>query len=304
MERRHGVDRVRNWRLKAKAQLLMSAMPGGHYLNYAMQRAIGGLPLPESAFAASIGVAHRHVDSLRRFVTDPESACTFEFGAGFDLHMPLIQHALGIRQQRLVDIRPLVRTNLVRGIARRLTSNGEAGPWISSASSSGDLNTLLAERNITYKAPSDARSTGYAASSIDAVFTTNTLEHIPPADLLDIYVECRRLLKPGGIVSMAVDYSDHWSHFDRTLTPYNFLRFESDEWNRWNPTLMHQNRLRHSDHLGLAEAAGFEPIETSVIGNDDEGLRMLAKVPLSSEFADRDPTDVAITSAHFLLRAA
>ncbi len=103
-------------------------------------------------------------------------------------------------------------------------------------------------------------------------------------------------------MSMLIDYSDHWSHFDQRLTPYNFLRFGEHEWKRWNPSLMYQNRLRHADHMMLFDQAGFEIIEEETTGNNDDGYTALGTVPLSADFAGRDPNELVTTGARVALR--
>ena len=52
------------------------------------------------------------------------------------------------------------------------------------------------------------------AASVDFVSSTNTLEHIPATDIGPILAECRRLLRPDGVVSCRIDMRDHYSYFD------------------------------------------------------------------------------------------
>ena len=101
---------------------------------------------------------------------------------------------------------------------------------------------------------------------------------------------------------MLIDYSDHWSHFDRSITTYNFLQYTEEEWRRHNPDLNYQNRMRNSEFLALFESAGFDIIEIETTGGDAESLQTLSTVTLSPEFAGFDPVDLAITSAHVTAR--
>ena len=49
-----------------------------------------------------------------------------------------------------------------------------------------------------------------------------------------------------------VDYSDHFSHSDQTISSINFLRYSDDEWQRYaGNRYMYMNRLRHDDVLAL-----------------------------------------------------
>ena len=106
---------------------------------------------------------------------------------------------------------------------------------------------------IEYRAPCDARATGLAADSVDCVTSTSTLEHIDPSDIGGILRECHRILRADGIMSMAVDYTDHYA-----ISQYNFLRYSDRAWKMFNPQLHFQNRQRHADYVRLFEASGFE----------------------------------------------
>ena len=72
---------------------------------------------------------------------------------------------------------------------------------------------------------------------------------------MPLLAECRRLLRPDGAFSSRIDLSDHFAHFDRSLSPYNFLRYSDRAWGLANSSLLHQNRLRRPDYVRIAELA-------------------------------------------------
>ena len=164
--------------------------------------------------------------------------------------------------------------------------------------SDASMSDVLASNRITYLAPADARASGLPTGSIDAVVTTSTLEHIPRADLVQIFAECHRIVRDGGGMSMLIDYSDHWSHFDHSITAFNFLQFTEDDWKRRNPALNYQNRMRHSEFVALFESSGFDIVDVVTTGGDAESLRTLSTVTLSPEFEAFAPEDLAVTTAH------
>lgn len=148
----------------------------------------------------------------------------------------------------------------------------------------GFLDELRDVYGIDYRAPADARAVDLPAGSIDLVVTTSTMEHIPAADIRTILDECHRLCADEAALSMVIDYSDHYSHADSSLTPYNFLAYNDDAWRRYNPPNHFQNRLRHCDHRALIEAAGFAVIYEDTTVPDDAAAH-LAKVRLDPRFA-------------------
>jgi hypothetical protein len=294
------------WKVKASAQSMFSRLPAGHRINMVFQRATGGLPISDAAMASSRELATHHLDAIARHSDlDITTATFFEFGAGFDLHMPLLFRALGVRRQIVVDIRPLARPALVRDIVERLRrqfTDGvvplELDPW------TDPFLTYLEHLGVEYRAPGDARDTRLPAGSVAAVTSTNTLEHIPPADIAAIYAECRRIIDPNGILSFQIDYSDHYSHFDQSLSPYNFLQYEDREWRRYNNDLHFQNRLRHRDHVALVEAAGFEIVECQTTTGTPSEREALSRLHLASPFAGRPLDELAILTSRMVLRPA
>lgn len=76
------------------------------------------------------------------------------------------------------------------------------------------------------------------------------------------------------------------------------------QWRMINSPLLHQNRLRHSEYLNLAEDAGFEVHNVERSEPTAESLSQLKSVSLAVEFADFDPVDLATMSAHIVLRKA
>jgi hypothetical protein len=67
--------------------------------------------------------------------------------------------------------------------------------------------------------------------------------------------ECHRLCHSGSVLSLKIDYSDHYANADLTISKYNFLRYSAAEWRKYNPSLHYQNRLRHCDYRKIFAGA-------------------------------------------------
>jgi SAM-dependent methyltransferase len=301
---------VDKWRLKAQVQRVLSSVPGGNEIYYNLQRHVThSLPIPDTDLLQSVAMAHRHLEVLRTEGKEPiATAKFFEFGGGWDLHVPIIFCASGAANQTVVDLSRLVRVDLVQECLERLSSllgEDEASSLETlreGLSGVTDLSTITKRLGIAYEAPADARSTGLPEGSIDYITSTSTLEHIPPADISLILNECHRIMRVGGIASMVVDYSDHYSHFDKTIGPYNFLQFSDQEWKRYNPSFHYQNRLRHSQLVALVEASDFEIVEIEPVLPTEEDVQVIHDFPLAAKFRELRPEDVAIRTAQIILR--
>jgi len=306
--RAHAGDHLTHWKAKAALQTVFSSVPGGEALNYLCQRRIfRNLPVSDDIFRATADNARRHLANLTEHGSVPVDQATFyEFGAGKDLIIPLTYYCLGVEEQVIVDIRDLAREELIVDAHRRLSS-GVVPDVVRSPESALRLRgrqQRLSALGVTYRAPCDARATGLDDSSVDYITSTSTLEHIPEADIRLILSESRRILRPDGRMSMLIDYQDHYSYADSSISAYNFLRYDEREWARWNPSLQYQNRLRHSEYLAMFEAEGLEVVDEETVAGTPADLETIAELPPAAPFRDRDPRDLAVRLAFVTLQPA
>jgi SAM-dependent methyltransferase len=299
------------WLAKAALQRGLGFVPQGERLNYVFQRHVRrSLPASESVFRRKFARALQHLRAYEENGpgTPAADACFYEFGAGWDLTIPLSYAALGVGRQVLVDIRPSARVALVNDSLAALERlrdklEAEAGRELRPLGGAIGSRDELEERfGMSYLAPRDARTTGLPAETVDFVSSTDTCEHIPPADLARIFGECRRLLRPGGAFSCRIDLQDHYSYFDRSLSRYHFLRFSDRAWRLVNSPLHYQNRLRSPDYLRLVREAGFDVVAERPSGPSEEGLEQLRSLPLAPRFSGYTPEELGVTILSFVAR--
>ncbi len=297
------------WRAKAMTQLGLSYVPGGNALNYRFQRSITrSLPPPDQVLRENIETAQGHLAAAAEHLDDPGHAVFYEFGAGWGLGVAFVLSALGVGHQILVDVRPLTRDELLADAVARLPTLGQAlgveldlPPWPTGTT---DVVSALQGYGIEYRAPCDARATGLPSGSVDVVTSTSTFEHIPDRDIVPILDECRRLLRPGGVVSAWIDYKDHYAAFDDRLSPYNFLQFDERTWRWYSPPFQYQNRLRHPEYVARFEQAGFAFDRVEVVSPSADDLATLDRLDLDRRFAGFSPVELGIRDGRFLARPA
>ncbi len=212
-----------------------------------------------------------------------------EFGAGKSLAQNIYLSPV-CASQTLVDLFPMFDANLAGQAAARIAemTGRQAKPI-------GNLDDLEAY-GIRYMAPLDVAASPFADGTFDACISTNTLEHIPEADIRRILKELRRILKRGGTLSALIDYSDHYAHTDLSISALEYLRYTDEEYARFNHRCHYQNRLRHSDHCGLFEEAGFEFVQAEAFNFKDPP----SEIRYCDDYAS-DPT-FAATRGRFVLR--
>ncbi|HZS30680.1 MAG TPA: class I SAM-dependent methyltransferase [Gaiellaceae bacterium] len=299
------------WLAKAALQRVLGALPQGERLNYVFQRRIlRTFPVGDAALRQKFTRATAHLSAYEEYGAGVPlgEATFFEFGAGWDLAVPLAYVLLGAGRQVLVDIRPSARLELVNHTIasfERLRPQLEEEAGRSLRELGGPVASIaeLEPRfGIRYLAPCDARGTGLPAGSVELVSSTDTCEHIPAADLAGIFAECRRLLRPGGVFSCRIDLQDHYSYFDPSLSRYHFLRFSDRAWSLVDSPLHFQNRLRAPEYLRLVREAGFEVVEERPSGPNEQGREQLRTLPLAERFRGFSVDELGVTILSFVAR--
>jgi SAM-dependent methyltransferase len=306
-----------NWKIKARVQSLIARLPESlsYKAYYFIQRKFGNLSNPDPLFWLSFAA-----DSVRLIHEQgktTENATIFEVGTGRSVMFPVIWWLAGAEKTITVDLNPYftpeVNTNLLRSLLRQPDQiTAHLGSYLKTdrlqqlmtlSEREPDMQSLFDLCNIEYKAPSDAAETALEDGCIDIHSSFTVLEHIPPSVLSDILREGRRILKKDGLFVHNVDYSDHFSHTDSSISAINFLQYDEKEWhdiagNRF----MYMNRLRHDDYLELYRELGIEA--RKLVTFEDEGADAVLRdeaFSLQPRFAGKSPEVLKIRSAWHIL---
>ncbi len=133
---------------------------------------------------------------------------------------------------------------------------------------------ILNKYNIKYLAPYKLKD--LSEKEFDICISTNTLEHFSLQDLNNFLIDVKRSLKVNGLVSSVIDYSDHYSHTDKNINSLNFLKFDEDDWVKYNNAYLYQNRLRHQDYRKLFNDLNYE-IKIEHKGNSSDKFQDISK---------------------------
>lgn len=154
------------------------------------------------------------------------------------------------------------------------------------------LDETLANCRIDYRAPADFGD--LPDECADIILSRDVLEHIPPALLEHIMADSHRVLRPGGVICHKIDMTDHWEHDDKSISPINFLQYDSPLWRLTGiNSQAYQNRLRRFEFVALAEAAGF--VVASATGlPDDRAIKALRGMKLMKRYRDVAHDELAV----------
>ena len=162
---------------------------------------------------------------------------------------------------------------------------------------------FLEEAAIAYLAPMDAAKTSLPSESVDFHFSVTTLEHIPPAVLVDIFIEANRILKSNGIAIHFVDPTDHFQHQDPTIPRMNFLQFSEKEWLRIaGNEFAYCNRMLPTDYMRLFAEQGYELLRVDVETDHASMLALDKGFPVADNFKEYAAEDLCSRSLRVILR--
>jgi SAM-dependent methyltransferase len=305
-----------DWRIKAVVQKALSWLPGGSVANDRLQQWAGNL----KNFEANIDTKVINdwlvfMEHHRRLGQDAHGMTLLEIGTGWYPTLPFCYSLSGVALCHTFDISRHLNENLTRRMLARLKHHIPA-----IAARCGDPERVVAERwqrlqdaptlpellaraNVVYHAPANAGATSLDAGSIDVVFSNSVLEHVHESYLPRLFAESRRLLRPLGVAIHSANCGDHYAYIDPRITPIHYLRFTRAQWRWWDNTLAHQNRLRPSDFLRMAQAAGMEVV-FEIWKPRPDLLQRLAELPIAPEFRGYPAEELCCTSIDFAVRPA
>ncbi|MDP9268943.1 MAG: class I SAM-dependent methyltransferase [Acidobacteriota bacterium] len=295
---------------KALLHKAVGSLPWRDDVNYWLQRHVThSLPVSRETFLQRAENAFRHLNAFRRYSQVPlEEARFFEFGAGWDLEIPLILAAAGVTSQVVVDRRRLLRFELVGHNLTMLRETSKdleqrfGWPLRRPPSSGEEPHTALADRGIRYVL-AEAYQVPFAADSFSFIHSTWTVEHIPEDKVVSVFDECQRLLAPGGVISCVIETQDIFSNFDRSISKYNYLRFSKRQWSWFQSCLMAQGRLRADDFYSAFAAAGLEVVEVEEESPPEHYWRTaLEKLDLAEPFRGQPLERLAVNLINVVLR--
>ena len=308
-----------HWKSKARIQNAIARLPAkaSYAAYYWMQRHFGGLrdAGPLSRMAAGVESWRR----LERQGVNPTGKVFFEVGTGREPLVPMCYWLMGAGRTITIDLNPYLKDELIQETLADVSRDRDEvrrlfGELLDEARFA-DLLEFVDRRRystpgfldlccIDYIAPGDATDTGLPGGSVDFHTSYNTFEHIPPEILRGILAEGNRIVNDDGLFVHRIDYSDHFSHSDGSISSVNFLQYSDDEWHRWaGNRYMYMNRLRHDDFLGMFEEARHAVVDCEPV-LDPEALALLrsGRLPLYGRFAGKPEDTLAIKSSWLVSR--
>ena len=284
-----------------------------NHINLLFQKYVTkGVELSDDHFQSKLRHAIDHMVNFKKNTSlDKGSATVLEIGTGWYPIIPLVAFLCGYNKIISFDINAwLKKPGIITAISMTLDNldllsdiESEIDEdrlvtlrTILNQESNLDINTILASIKLEPKVE-DFTKSEIKPGSIDYICSNNTYEHIYVEVLEKILEKFKQVLKPTGTMSHFIDMSDHFAHFDKSITVYNFLKYSKKFWATIDNSIQPQNRLRLSQYRQLYQDVGL-PISEEIIWPND--LQELEKVDVHPEYAGFSKSDLAICHAYLI----
>jgi len=195
-------------------------------------------------------------------------------------------------EQTVIDINIMIDLDLVNCASSQISK-------ILKLENKGTIKNLKQLKdiyNINYKAPFKLKNLKENVHKFDICVSTTALEHFTTTEIKDYLVDLKKILTNDGLVSSAIDYSDHYSHTDKNISNLNYLSFSETEWQKYNNLYLFQNRMRHQDYKKIFESNGYI-IKDVILG------RTLQRPEKISENFDAGNEETFVGGGYFLIKS-
>lgn len=290
------------WIAKMSIQKILGTFPFGAKANRLLQKRSGSDKLREDYFLRKWAHATILCEANSPSADQP-GGVAMELGTGWFPVASLAFRNAGFERVLTFDLTEHATSTSVRDVLKMIVSSADQKKIDVDPSFLAEVHAQLdssLERSaieilnalgVEYKVGNvlDSNESG----SIDLFTSLNTLEHIEESLLLEMFQKFKKMSSGSGRMSHWIDMSDHFAHFDKKITRYNFLRFSKFTWSLLCSPLNYQNRMRYPDYIRVASQAGWNNISTdnSIIHSRPE----LETVPIHADFKHFSTEELAVS---------
>ncbi len=226
----------------------------------------------------------------------------FEVGTGWRLVVPIGLWLCGAGEIITVDKNPYLSGELVLRDIAFIRANPDKIKSVLAQFAGSDFDVRLSKlceirglkelfslTGIRYTPQGDASDTALAAGSIDFHFSYAVFEHIEPQVIANIANEFVRISKKDALFIHGIDFTDHFSHKDTSITSINFLQFSQRQWDIYaGNRYMYHNRLRIDELTDLLSRCRLKILDSRVTV-DERALEQLRhnKIVLDERFRSK-----------------
>ncbi|MCU0328574.1 MAG: hypothetical protein MUE53_06245 [Chitinophagales bacterium] len=305
----------KKWYLKAIVQKFISFLPFSQEFNYFFQRFITqGITLRDYYFYDRLLHAKNHIASFKKHAKVDILSKVVELGSGWHPIIPISFFLIGSEQIITFDIHNLItKKTLAKTIGKFLESyeKGILNDYLEVLPEkiallkkiilnydTQSFEEILESIHIVYLVQETGIIEEIKENSIDLIVSNNTLEHISEEELKNLFLQFSLWLKhEKGVMSHFIDMTDHFSHFDTSISALNFLKYSPNQWAWIDNSIQPQNRLRLDDYISIFQDQKFILLE---VNNQQMEKAMYETQKIHSSFAHKSEEILLVTHSHII----
>jgi SAM-dependent methyltransferase len=296
-----------DWRVKGIVQGMLSVAPLGTEMNNWLQHHLGELRNFDNHVVTRIADWTGLISLMADIGLNPAGLDYVEIGTGWIPTLPVCFSLARARSCVTIDLERHLDSRLTFQMLQTLSAHVKT---IADTARQDYLETqsryealhyarsmveLLCRAGIEFTLSTGTRMAQVQSETIDVIYSNNVMEHVPLAQMLPLFMEFKRTLRPGGVAIHAIACNDHYAHFDDGITQLNYLRYADRQWQRWNNRLQFQNRLRPCDFVNVTAAAGLRLLGCEYYTPSDL-VQWVQEQTIAPEFSKYPTRELATTS--------
>ncbi len=306
---------LRNWKLKAIVQKIISYLPWSEKINFFFQKHVTkAVNLSDEYFKDKILHAKNHIEYFREYTNKSNNQnIILEFGTGWYPIVPICMFLEDIGKVSSIDVKQWLNKKT------QMTTIDKFIEWNDKALLTKYLTQInkhkweklleIKKKYLSHSKESinneiglklfvqDIRKIKIEANSIDLICSNNTLEHINQTVLVEIINKFKKISAKDGLMSHFIDMTDHFAHFDNKITIYNFLKYSNKTWSLIDNKIQPQNRMRLKDYIDIFEKSGLNIV---VNKKRNGNLNELKKIKINDLYKKYNNDELIISHAHIV----
>ena len=162
--------------------------------------------------------------------------------------------------------------------------------------------TGFASLPIDYLVPFNASN--LKDKSLDVIVSNTVLEHIPKSDIYNLFASLRPKIADDGKMVHLVDHSDHFEHYDKSISRINFLTWSLERHALINYLIKDgENRMRHHEYHQLFMDSGYDVVNER-IDLDEKTLEIVETLDLVYPYSKMRPEQLSVLTSIYSLKTS
>ncbi len=281
-----------HWRHLLVKKAIVERLPFANTLRK-IKRNLFGYPPDVDNIELTINNYERIKSAIEKLGVSIEGSSILEIGSGWFPTIAILLVRDGAKNITTSDLNVHMDDITFRELASHLKERFPDDNFIQ------DL-TDFASLPIEYLAPFCASD--LSDKSLDIIISNMVLEHIPKTDMYNLFSSLRPKSSDNGIMVHLVDHSDHFEHYDKSLSRINFLTWNEEKHALINYLIRDgENRMRHNEYHRLFMDAGYEIVDEE---NDlsKKALETLGGLELAYPYSRMSPEQLCILTSIYSIK--